>query len=226
MDGKKKDLSLKGFYEAYKEPNEIWDGEQFKNLKLGWLKASEMEIYFAYMLMYMRKDLHKSTFEIADLYGYTESKVAKLQIEFSRRFKIYQSIDDDTFLKAIFGAMIGDSPSIVVLIDDTKLSFAIKDAADARRIRRIASERGLVIGGGINKQEFSLLPFVFASLFSKSNHRLSERMKECILKNASKESLKEVFPEEGEIITAKGIQLLKDIGREVLIGVIKASLGL
>ena len=71
---------------TYKEPDLEWLKKAFKDVKLGWLKVSEMEEYLAYMQMYANNDLGRVAYEVADEYGYTESKIAKLQVEFARRF--------------------------------------------------------------------------------------------------------------------------------------------
>lgn len=52
-------------------PDLNWLKAQFANIKPGMLKASELEVYIAYMLMF--EDLGKSRFELADKYGYTET---------------------------------------------------------------------------------------------------------------------------------------------------------
>ena len=123
--------------EVYQKPDLKWLKDLFQDIKIGWLKASEMEIYLAYMLMYTNNDLGRVAYEIADEYGYTESKVAKLQVEFARRFKTKEK--DDVFLTRIFMAMTkkNESLRIVPIIKNDAISFTLYDAGDARRLRNI-----------------------------------------------------------------------------------------
>lgn len=215
----KRDKRLEPFYSQYQIPSGEWLEEKFKSLKLGWLKASEMEIYLAYMLMYQQNHLHRSAFDIADFYGYTESKVAKLQIEFARRFKKIEGEGDAEFLTRIFRSMFpkgaDEKPSISIAVDGDKVCFSVRNAADARRIKRIAAERGLVVGSVVNNTEFSLKAEVFASLFMECDAKFKSRMKACIKR--SDRSWEELFPTLGQTITRKGVRILKDVCTNTII---------
>ena len=213
----KKEGIPRTFYEQYQEPTIEWLNEKLNGIKLGWLKASEMEIYLAYMQMYSRQHLHQSPYDIADLYGYTESKVAKLQIEFARRFKKDGSEDDVKFRERIFRSMLSqnnEEPLIKVSNDAGKLCFSLTNASDVRRIRRIAAKEGLVIGNVVNNTEFSLLPYVFASLFMVCDTKFRKQM-ELHVKNKGK-ILSDVFPTTGQLITRVGIDIIKNIGSSAL----------
>ena len=213
-----KDDAHKIFYGQYEEPSVDWLNKKLKDVKLGWLKASEMEIYLAYMQMYSRKHLHCGAYDIADFYGYTESKVAKLQIEFSRRFKKDLSEDDVKFRARILDSMISKSnedPLIKVTNDAGKLCFTVNNASDVRRIRRIAAKEGLAIGNVVNNTEFSLHPYVFATLFMVCDSSFKRQMEKYVKKSGA--TLSEVFPSTKQLITRAGIEILKSISSAALV---------
>lgn len=222
---KKENDPPRAFYDQYQEPSIDWVNEKLNGIKLGWLKASEMEIYLAYMQMYSRRHLHRSPYDIADLYGYTESKVAKLQIEFARRFKRGESEDDVKFRERIFKSMVsrnGEDPLIKVSNDAGKLCFSITNASDVRRVRRIAGKEGLVIGNVVNNIEFSLHSYVFASLFMVCNTDFKKRMEKYVKKEGM--VLAEVFPTTGQLITRVGIDIMKNISSAVLVDLVSGIL--
>jgi hypothetical protein len=168
---------------AYKEPDLEWLKKAFKDVKLGWLKASEMEVYLAYMLMYANNDLGRVAYEVADEYGYTESKVAKLQVEFARRFKTKE--DDIAFLNRIFNAMINkkDPHRIVPIIKKETISFTLYDAGDARKLRNIICQTGMMAISDSSKLVFNLTLEVFAALFVDVNVDLKKQLEENLPKD-------------------------------------------
>ena len=221
----KKEGIPRTFYEQYQEPTVEWLNEKLNGIKLGWLKASEMEIYLAYMQMFSRKHLHQSPYDIADLYGYTESKVARLQIEFARRFKRDATEDDVKFRERIFKSMLSqnqDEPLIKVSSDAGKLCFSVTNASDVRRIRRIAAKEGLVVGSVVNNTEFSLLPYVFASLFMVCDTEFKKQMHKYVKKEGK--VLSEVFPTTGQLITRAGIDIIKNVGSSALVDLVNGIL--
>jgi hypothetical protein len=163
---------------TYKEPDLEWLKKAFKDVKLGWLKASEMEVYLAYMLMYANNDLGRVAYEVADEYGYTESKVAKLQVEFARRFKTKE--DDAAFLNRIFKAMINkkDTHRIVPIVRKETISFTLYDAGDARKLRNIICRTGMMAISDSSKLVFTLTPEVFAALFVECSYVFKNRLEE------------------------------------------------
>ena len=118
-----------------------------------------MEVYLAYMLMYANNDLGRVAYEVADEYGYTESKVAKLQVEFARRFKTKE--DDIAFLNRIFNAMINktDPHRIVPIVRKETISFTLYDAGDARKLRNIICRTGMMAISDSSKLVFNSLYF-------------------------------------------------------------------
>ena len=210
--------ATKAFYEQYQEPSVDWLNKKLRDIKLGWLKASEMEIYLAYMQMYSRKHLHCGAYDIADFYGYTESKVARLQIEFARRFKNDQSEDDVKFRERILKSMLAkgnEAPLIKVTNDAGKLCFSVNNASDVRRIRRIAAKVGVAIGNVINNSEFSLHPYVFATLFMVCDSSFKKQMEKYVKSYGA--TLAEVFPSTKQLITRAGIEILKNVGSSALL---------
>lgn len=176
--GEGKSMTLK-----YKEPDLEWLKKAFKDVKLGWLKASEMEVYLAYMLMYANNDLGRVAYEVADEYGYTESKVAKLQVEFARRFKTKE--DDIAFLNRIFNAMINktDPHRIVPIVRKETISFTLYDAGDARKLRNIICRTGMMAISDSSKLVFNLTLEVFAALFVDVNADLKKQLEENLPKD-------------------------------------------
>jgi hypothetical protein len=217
----KKEGIPRTFYEQYQEPTVEWLNEKLNGIKLGWLKASEMEIYLAYIQMYSRQHLHRSPYDIADLYGYTESKVAKLQIEFARRFKKDGSEDDLKFRERIFRSMFSqnnEEPLIKVSSDAGKLCFSVTNASDVRRIRRIAAKEGLLIGNVVNNTEFSLILYVFASLFMVCDTNFKKRMEKYVKREGM--ALSDVFPTTGQLITRAGIDIIKNVSSSALVDLV------
>lgn len=198
-------------------PNDInWLKGRFSNIKLGWLKASEMEIYLAYMLMYAENDLDKRAYEIADKYGYSESKVAKLQVEFARRFKEEEA--EEVFLLRIFDSMLnfGGDHRVIPIIDQNVISFTLYDAADARRLRNIISSKGMMSISDSSKLVFKLTPPVFASLFADCRKDFKGRLKtELIKANTTENDLKKLFKTKSEewicYLKNKGLSIAENI---------------
>ena len=215
----------KAFYDQYQEPSVGWLNKKLVGVKLGWLKASEMEIYLAYMQMYSNGHLHCDAYDIADLYGYTESKVAKLQVEFARRFK-NNTEDDKQFLTRILESMrpAKDKEDALIKVsnDNGKLCFSVKNASEVRRIRRIAAKNGLVVGSVINNTEFSLQPDVFASLFMVCDSDFKKQMKKYAEKTGK--TLAEAFPTTGQLITRVGVDIVKNVGSNTLISLMGSIL--
>lgn len=195
--------------EVYQKPDLKWLKNLFQDIKIGWLKASEMEIYLAYMLMYANNDLGRVAYEIADEYGYTESKVAKLQVEFARRFKTKEK--DDVFLTRIFKAMTkkNESLRIVPIIKNDAISFTLYDAGDARRLRNIICRTGMMAISDSSKLVFNLTPEVFAALFVDCSEEFKQRLDTSLHENTETESLKKIFllPREKMIEKVKTIGL-------------------
>lgn len=194
---------------TYKEPDLEWLKKAFKDVKLGWLKASEMEVYLAYMLMYANNDLGRVAYEVADEYGYTESKVAKLQVEFARRFKAKE--EDADFLNRIFKAMINkkDPHRIVPIVRKETISFTLYDAGDARKLRNIICRTGMMAISDSSKLVFNLTPEVFAALFVDCSEEFKQRLDTSLHENTETESLKKIFllPREKMIEKVKTIGL-------------------
>ena len=200
--GEGKSMSLE-YKEEYKEPDLEWLKKAFKDVKLGWLKASEMEVYLAYMLMYANNDLGRVAYEVADEYGYTESKVAKLQVEFARRFK--KKEEDIAFLNRIFNAMINknDPPyRIVPIVRKETISFTLYDAGDARKLRNIICRTGMMAISDSSKLVFNLTPEVFAALFVECSDVFKNRLEDNLPEDIVGE-FKKLFPLPHEKVVEK-----------------------
>lgn len=214
MQHEKDDTKVMAFYDQYQKPSVKWLNEKLEAVKLGWLKASEMEIYLAYMQMYSRNHLHRDPFEIADIYGYTESKVAKLQIEFARRFINNENESESDFLKRIYFGMLSQDGRSFINVDNFngRICFSVKNASDVRRIKRIAAEKGLVVGSVVNNSEFALQPHVFALLFMLCDESFKSQMENYVKREGKK--ISDVFPSTKQLITRMGVELLKRVASD------------
>jgi hypothetical protein len=182
--------------EFYEKPNITWLKEKFKGVKLGWLKASEMEVYLAYMLMY-DNDLGKTAYDIAEEYGYTESKVSRLLVEFAKRFRANESEKEFEFLNRIFNAMIckDESVRIVPICSDKMISFTLYDPADARTLRKIINKSGMMSISDTSRSVFHLTPIVFATLFADCNEEFKDRLRDKLNESGKvKKEFNQLFP--------------------------------
>ena len=214
--GKKRGKMRKELYEV---PDLAWLKKKFKDVKLGWLKASEMEVYLAYMLMH-ENDLEKTPYDLAEEYGYTESKIRKLQVEFAKRFLDYEKREcDKDFLKRIFNLMLSEDESHRIKLDlkPSEISFTIYDPADARTLRRIISKRGVMSYSDLSMQVFHLTPTVFAIMFRGCNESFDKRLNEELLSNGvSEKNLKAFFPTKCDKAVEKCKDGIKLIANQVM----------
>ena len=161
-----KDNKLESF-NGFQEPSLEWLDEKFRTLTLGSLKASELEIYLAYMLMYHRGELNTDSFLLADEYGMSEQKIRKMQVEFARRF-VAQSNEDSVKIIAdgIFGGKNCDDRIVLDVSDDQKrISFSVKNAAWMHELKRLLVKEGLTWREERNPRAITLETQVFAFVF-------------------------------------------------------------
>ena len=211
--------------EFYEKPNITWLKEKFKGVKLGWLKASEMEVYLAYMLMY-DNDLGKTAYDIAEEYGYTESKVSRLFVEFAKRFRTNQSEKESEFLSRIFNAMICDDESlrIVPICTDKMISFTLYDPADARTLRKIINKSGMMSISDTSKSVFHLTPIVFATLFSDCNKDFKDRLKASLCESEKvKKEFNEIFPTKCEKSLSTIVRISAHVSEQVMSNAISTA---
>lgn len=196
--------------EFYEKPSVAWLKEKFNGLKLGWLKASELEVYVAYMLMY-DDDLDKVAYDIAEKYGYTESKVRKLQVEFAKHF-LESKESDEVFLTRIFNLMLSEDASVHIGLDikPSSITFTIYNPVDARIFRKIINKKGVMSYSDLSMQVFHLTPKVFATMFYGCNAEFDKRLKDK-LKDAgvAQKELNELFALRSE----KRFEKVKNFGK-------------
>ena len=208
--------------DTYEKPDIVWLKEKFKDLKLGWLKASEMEVYLAYMLMY-EDDFEKSVYDIAEEYGYTESKVRKLQVEFAKRFVDCSKMEnDDAFLCRVFSSMLSEDELSRIKLDikPSAITFTIYNPADARRFRKIIMQKGVMSYSDFSKDVFHLSPIVFAILFRGCNKDFDSRLNDALLKSkTTKMNLRNLFPTRLE----KTSRRVKELGAHVTDAVMSSA---
>jgi hypothetical protein len=155
-----------------------------------------MEVYLAYMLMY-DNDLGKTAYDIAEEYGYTESKVSRLLVEFAKRFRANESEKEFEFLNRIFNAMIckDESLRIVPICSDKMISFTLYDPADARTLRKIINKSGMMSISDTSRSVFHLTPIVFATLFADCNEEFKDRLRDKLNESGKvKKEFNQLFP--------------------------------
>ena len=208
--------------EDYQKPDIKWLKEKLNGIKLGWLKASEIEVYVAYMLMY-DNDLEKTIYDVAEEYGYTESKVTKLQVEFSKRFRRKEE-DDSEFLERIFNAMISktESSQIIPIVTEKMISFTLYDATDARRLRKIINKTGMMSISDTSKLVFNLPPIIFATLFLDCCNPFREGVIDSVQKQ-TKEDLKNVIPSKWKKTLSTVVRIGQFITEQVMATAINAA---
>lgn len=154
--------------DGFPEPNSTWLREQFSKTRIGAMKASELELYLAYQLMWEAGDLAKSPYDIARKYGYTESKATRLLQEFSYRFR--EKEEDSAFLdrlwRSITGKDMGKSDGAVVpIVQDTDILLSIQSPYDRDRLRNIVENEGFPWLGDFNKKLVRMPVLTFAYIF-------------------------------------------------------------
>ena len=152
---------------GFEKPSVGWLDEKFTLLSLGSLKASELEIYLAYMLMYHRGELNTDSFLLADEYGMSEQKIRKMQVEFAKRF-VAQSNEDG--VKVIADGIFGDKKRgdriVLDISDDQKrISFSVKNAAWMHALKKLLVKEGLTWREERNPRAITLETQVFAYVF-------------------------------------------------------------
>ena len=154
--------------DGFPEPNATWLRDQFSKTRIGAMKASELELYLAYQLLWANDDLVKSPYDIASTYGYTETKAARLLQEFSVRFRVEE--DDAKFLARLWNSIIGQdsgatSGSIVPVVQGSEVALSIQSPYDRNRLRHIMESEGLPWSGDFNKKLVRLPLFILVYVF-------------------------------------------------------------
>lgn len=154
--------------DGFPEPNSTWLRGQFSKTRIGAMKASELELYLAYQLMWANDDLSKSPYDIASTYGYTETKAARLLQEFSVRFRIEEN--DEQFLARLWKSIAGQdsgaaSCSIVPVVQGREVALSIQSPYDRNRLRHIVESEGLPWSGDFNKKLVRLPLFILVYVF-------------------------------------------------------------
>lgn len=156
-----------GALDDFQEPSLEWLDEKFRKLALGSLKACELEIYLAYMLMYHREELNTDSFLLADEYGMSEQKIRKMQVEFARRFAVCHDKNGVAIIAdGIFGGMNCKDRIVLDVSDDQKrISFSVKNAAWMHELKRLLVKEGLTWREERNPRAITLETQVFAFVF-------------------------------------------------------------
>lgn len=175
---------------GFSEPNSTWLRDQFSKARIGAMKASELELYLAYQLMWANDDLGKSPYDIASTYGYTEAKAARLLQEFSVRFRSEEN--DAQFLARLWNSIVGQdsgatSGSIVPVVQGSEVALSIQSPYDRNRLRHIMESDGLPWSGDFNKKLVRLPIFILVYVFRGQ----SPKFKDAIQK-AREQFLKEM----------------------------------
>ena len=148
----------------FQEPSLTWLDDKFKLLTLGSLKASELEVYLAYMLMYQRRELYCDSFVLADKYGMSEQKIRKLQIEFAKRFSMEKG-GVDRIVDGIFNKNGDDKIILDVSENKKKITFSVKNAAWMHALKITMAENGLTWYEERNPRAVTMDTHVFVYLF-------------------------------------------------------------
>ncbi len=165
------------FKDGFPEPNSTWLRDQFSKTRIGAMKASELELYLAYQLMWANDDLSKSPYDIASTYGYTESKTARLLQEFSVRFRVEE--DDAQFLARLWNSIVGQDPgatsgSIVPVVQGSEVALSIQSPYDRNRLRHIVENEGLPWSSDFNKKLVRLPLFILVYVFRGQNAKFKD----------------------------------------------------
>lgn len=163
--------------DGFPEPNSTWLRNQFSKTRIGAMKASELELYLAYQLMWANDDLSKSPYDIASTYGYTETKAARLLQEFSVRFRGEE--DDAEFLARLWKSIVGQdsgatSGSIVPVVQGSEVALSIQSPYDRNRLRHIVESEGLPWSGDFNKKLVRLPLFFFVYVFQRQSPKFMD----------------------------------------------------
>jgi len=158
--------------DGFQVPDLDWLNDQFKTVRIGAMKASELEIILAYQLMWKAGDLAKSPYDIAREYGYTETKAARLLQEFSYRFR--EKEDDSAFLARLWRCITGQDTSetgnvIVPVVQKSDILLSIQSPHDRNRLRNIVETEGLPWMGDFNKKLVRMPLLIFAYVFRDHN---------------------------------------------------------
>lgn len=162
---------------GFQEPDLDWLEAQFKTVRIGAMKASELEIILAYQLFWKAGDLTKSPYDIARKYGYTESKATRLLQEFSYRF--HDNEDDSAFLARLWNCITGKNTNetnnaMVPVVQDTDILLSIQSPYDRNRLRYIVETEGLPWMGDFNKKLVRMPLLIFAYIFRNHNPGFNE----------------------------------------------------
>lgn len=190
----------------FEKPSVEWLNEKFHTLTLGSLKASELEIYLAYMLMHHRGELNTDSFLLADIYGMSEQKVRRLQVEFAKRFSVRKDgvkiISD-----RIFGNKNQENRIVLDISDDQKkISFSVKNAAWMHELKKLLAEEGLTWREERNPRAITLKTQVFAYVF---RDRLELPLNGILHNDAALKNVKKIGKTFGEIPKATFLSLVK-----------------
>ncbi len=196
-------------------PDLNWLKAQFANIKPGMLKASELEVYIAYMLMF--EDLGKSRFELADKYGYTETKINRLLMEFGKRFPSESHSD---IMKKIADSIL-ESHTTELLVSGEKgkdfFSFCVNNPIYLYEIKKELEESALIVDTSFNKNVVKITAYGFAYIFRNYNEKLHKKL-DLFVKDKDYKASKDVLNEfsRGE---AKVLPALKTFLKENWVGI-------
>lgn len=185
--------------DGFPEPNFAWLREQFSKTRIGAMKASELELYLAYQLMWANGDLSKSPYDIASKYGYTETKAARLLQEFSARFRVEE--DDAEFLARLWNSIVGQdsgttSGSIVPVIQGSEVALSIQSPYDRNRLRHIVESEGLPWSGDFNKKLVRLPLFILVYVFRGQSPKFKDA-----IQNAREKFLQETGLHQASLVS-------------------------
>ena len=163
--------------DGFQVPDLDWLEDQFKTVRIGAMKASELEIILAYQLFWKAGNLTKAPYDIAREYGYTESKATRLLQEFSYRFR--ENEDDSAFLARLWNCITGKNTNetdnaIVPVFQDTDILLSIQSPYDRNRLRHIVETEGLPWIGDFNKKLVRMPLLIFAYIFRNHNTGFKE----------------------------------------------------
>lgn len=202
----------------FEEPSVEWLNKKFQSSTLGGLKASELEIYLAYMLMYCRGELYTDSFLLADEYGMSEQKIRKLQIEFAKRFSAQH---DDDGVKIISDGIFGNDNQehriVLDVSDDQKrISFSVRNAAWMHGLKKLLAKEGLTWREDRNPRAITLETHVFAYVF---RDRLELPLYGILANDATLQNVKKIGKTFGEIPKATFLSFVKNHVAEIITGV-------
>ena len=213
--------------DGFPEPNFTWLRDQFSKTRIGAMKASELELYLAYQLMWANDDLGQSPYDIASTYGYTETKAARLLQEFSVRFRVEE--DDAEFLARLWKSIIeqnsgATSGSIVPVVQGSEVVLSIQSPYDRNRLRHIMESEGLPWSGDFNKKLVRLPLFILVYVFRDQSPKFKEAiqkarekfLKETGLQKASVASIAAYYLKRGAefiVVASKYLEPLQEMAK-------------